>query len=79
MDRSTVWSAESREALAAVAASVAALAVFTGAGEDHADPASIVLSGDADPLRGAGSGPLWADPLRDVADACLDGLQLQDG
>ena len=42
-----MWSAESREALAAVAASVAALAVFTGAGEDDADPAGIIPSGDA--------------------------------
>ena len=50
------------------------LAVFTGAGEEHGDPASIVLSGDADPLRGAGSGPLWADPVRVLADASLDGL-----
>ena len=65
---STVWSAESREALAAVAASVAALAAISGAGTDNVDQ-----SGDADPLRDAELDP-WADPLRDRADACLDGL-----
>ena len=69
--KSTVWSAESREALAALAASVAALAALTGSGESLADPSGIDPSGcrcsDAGPLRGA-------DPLRDLADACLDGL-----
>ena len=83
-----VWSAEGREALAAVAASVAALAALTSApaglagpsGAGHAGPARVDSSGDAGPLleagpsREAGSGPLWADPLRDLADACLDGL-----
>ena len=64
---STVWSAESREALAALAASVAALAALTGSGESLADPSGIDPSGDAGQLRGA-------DPLRDLADACLDGL-----
>jgi hypothetical protein len=59
MDTSTVWSAESREALAAVPA-FAALA-FPGAGAGRAD-----LFGP-DSLSGA-------DPLRDRADACLDGL-----
>ena len=65
---STAWSVESREALAAVTASMAELAVFAGAGADHGDLSS------ADRLRGAGSDPLWADPLRDLADSCLDGL-----
>ncbi|MET4137061.1 DUF222 domain-containing protein [Pseudarthrobacter sp. PvP090] len=64
----TVWSAESREALAAVAASVAALASFADAGADHGDQSS------AEPHRGTGSDPLGADPLRDLADASLDGL-----
>ena len=65
---SKAWSAESREALAAVAESVAALAAVAGTGVDHADQP------DADPLRGAESGPLWVDPLEDRADACLDGM-----
>ncbi|MGY2746621.1 DUF222 domain-containing protein [Arthrobacter sp. UYCu723] len=61
MDSRTAWSAESREALAAVAASAAVLAAFTGAGADRTDPPA------ADPLRDT-------DPLRNLADACLDGL-----
>ncbi|MET3950391.1 DUF222 domain-containing protein [Arthrobacter sp. UYEF36] len=64
---STVWSAEAREALAAVAASVAALAVFASGG-DGADRSG------ADPLRGAESDPLRADPLWELADGCLDGM-----
>ncbi|HSO92785.1 MAG TPA: hypothetical protein VLR70_16755, partial [Arthrobacter sp.] len=80
MDSRTVWSAESRQAWEAVAASVAALAVFTGAGADQADAPG------SDALRDAESGPPGvdpfrdvdpfreADPLRDLADACLDGL-----
>ena len=63
---STAWSVESREALAAVAASVAALAALTGPGQDLSDPSGIDPSRDADPRRD--------DPLRDLADACLDGL-----
>ena len=63
---STAWSVESREALAAVAASVAALAALTGPGPDLSDPSGIDPSRDADPRRD--------DPLRDLADACLDGL-----
>ena len=47
--------------MAAVAASAAALAAFTGAGADRTD------SSGADALRDA-------DPLRDLADGCLDGL-----
>ncbi|HSL38221.1 MAG TPA: hypothetical protein VK883_15490, partial [Arthrobacter sp.] len=75
---STVWSAESREALAAVVASVAALAAISGAGADHADQSGVDQSGavpsrDADSLRDAELDP-WADPLRDRADSCLDGL-----
>ncbi|HSL35506.1 MAG TPA: DUF222 domain-containing protein, partial [Arthrobacter sp.] len=75
---STVWSAESRAALAAVVASVAALAAISGAGADHAGQSGIDHSGavpsrDADSLRESASDP-WADPLRDRADACLDGL-----
>ncbi|MDP9981935.1 hypothetical protein J2W14_001319 [Pseudarthrobacter oxydans] len=85
---STVWSAESREALAAVAASVAALAAISGAGAGHADQSGIDQPGtdqpgtdqsgpvpfrDAESLRDAELDP-WADPLRDRAEACLDGL-----
>ena len=69
---STVWSAESRAALAAVAASVAELAAISGAGADHADQSGTDRSGAVSSLE-AESDP-WADPLRDRADACLDGL-----
>ncbi|MET3950306.1 DUF222 domain-containing protein [Arthrobacter sp. UYEF36] len=69
MESSTAWSLESREAMAAVAASVAALAVFTGSGAENADPSGSSSIGDAesDTLRDA-------DPLRELADACLGGL-----
>ena len=67
-----MWSAESRESLAAVAASVAELAAISGAGADHADQSGTDRSGDVSSLE-AESDP-WADPLRDRADACLDGL-----
>ena len=60
MESSAAWSAESRAALAAVAASAAALGAVMGAGLDHADP--------------PGADPDQADPLRDLADGCLDGL-----
>ncbi|MDP9982531.1 hypothetical protein J2W14_001919, partial [Pseudarthrobacter oxydans] len=88
MDLGRVWSAESMAALAAVAASVAELAAISGAGADNADQSGIVQSGieqpgidqsgavrfrDAESLRDAELDP-WADPLRDRADACLDGL-----
>ncbi|MET4096105.1 hypothetical protein ABIB51_003053, partial [Arthrobacter sp. UYCu712] len=67
MEGSTAWMADSRAALAAVAASAAALAAFTGAGAAQTDPSG------PDPLRNAA--PLEdADPLRDLADDCLDGL-----
>ncbi|WP_346927894.1 DUF222 domain-containing protein, partial [uncultured Arthrobacter sp.] len=66
---STDWSAEGREALAAVAALTAALDSFTVPG---ADPTGPSVSG-ADHV-GSQAVPLWDDPLRDVADACLDGL-----
>ncbi|MDN4643443.1 hypothetical protein, partial [Arthrobacter sp. PsM3] len=52
-------SVESREALAAVAASTAALAEFIGVGADGTHLR------DTDPFRGI-------DPLRDLADDCLD-------
>ena len=61
MESRAAWSAESREAFAAVAASAAALAAFTGSGAERTDPPG------ADALRDA-------DPLRDLADGCLDGL-----
>ncbi|MGO4190505.1 DUF222 domain-containing protein [Arthrobacter sp. YAF17] len=66
---STDWSAEGREALAAVAALTAALNPVTAAGADQTGPSG---SG-ADHVR-SGADPLWDDPLRDLADACLDGL-----
>ncbi|HEX9226353.1 MAG TPA: DUF222 domain-containing protein, partial [Arthrobacter sp.] len=66
------WSAEGREAVAAVAALTAALAAFTGAGANRPDTAAT------EPLRPAnpkGGDTLQdSDPLRDLADACLDGL-----
>ncbi|MFK4295606.1 hypothetical protein ABH924_000741, partial [Arthrobacter sp. GAS37] len=52
MDGRTAWSADSRAAVEAVAASVAALTAFTG---------------DADSSENT-------DPLRRLADDCLDGL-----
>ena len=62
MKSNAAWSAESRAALGAVAASAAALAALTGAGgADRTDPPG------ADRLQNA-------DPLRDLADGCLDGL-----
>lgn len=60
MNISTAWSAESRAALAAVAATTSLLAGY-GAGADPSDPPGV------GPLRGA-------DPLRNLADHCLDGL-----
>jgi hypothetical protein len=59
VDSRTAWSADSREALEAVAASTSVLTALAGA--DHSD-----LPG-ADPLPNA-------DPLRRLADDCLDGL-----
>ncbi|MDN4644030.1 HNH endonuclease signature motif containing protein [Arthrobacter sp. PsM3] len=61
MESSTSWSVESRAALAAVAASTAALAEFIGADADGTHLR------DTDPFRGI-------DPLRDLADDCLDAL-----
>jgi hypothetical protein len=55
------WSAETREAVEAVAASAAVLVAFTGVGADRSDPPG------ADPLRNT-------DPLQNLADGCLDGL-----
>ena len=68
MESTTAWSAESREGLKAVAASVAALSALAfPAGTNGVDE--------------SGTGPLGndaafgdANPLRDLADACLDGL-----
>ena len=61
MESRTALSAESRAAVEAVAASAAVLAAFAGAGADRSDPPG------ADPLPDA-------DPLRGLADGCLDGL-----
>ena len=55
------WSPESREALTAVAASAAALTAISGDGTDQPDPCGT------DHLQDA-------DPLRTLADGCLDGL-----
>ncbi len=55
------WSPESREALAALAASAAALTVISGDGADQPDLCGTDLLQDA-------------DPLRTLADGCLDGL-----
>jgi hypothetical protein len=61
MDSSTAWSAESREAMAAVAESTAVLASYFGA--------------DAERAEGPDGGlPPGADPLRELADDCLDAL-----
>ncbi|BCW65503.1 hypothetical protein NicSoilB4_02660 [Arthrobacter sp. NicSoilB4] len=67
MDNTAAWSAECREALAGVAASTAVLGAIIGPGVDPVlQPGADLLSG-ADPLQ-------CSDPLRDLADACLDGL-----
>ncbi len=60
----------------AVAASVAALAAVIGAGADHADPAGAARADrhGADPLGDADHLLRAADPLRERADAALDGL-----
>ncbi|WP_442545871.1 DUF222 domain-containing protein [Arthrobacter sp. KN11-1C] len=67
MDRGTAWSAESRSAVEAVAASVAVLTAFIGGGEDRSDPPGLDTLQDVD-------FPRDTDPLRGLADACLDGL-----
>lgn len=56
----SAWSAESREALAAVGAAFAALVASTGAGAE----------------RAGSSGGNRTDPLRDLVDGSLDGLAL---
>ncbi|MET3920512.1 DUF222 domain-containing protein [Arthrobacter sp. UYEF20] len=71
MESRAAWSVESRDALTAVAASAAVLAAFTGPGVDRTDPPGADPLRDVDPLRSADPP---ADPLRDLADACLDGL-----
>ena len=73
---STDWSAEGREALAAVAALTAALDSFAGGG---AGRTGLSVSDDAclsgsDQDGPSGASRLWDDPLRDLADECLDGL-----
>jgi hypothetical protein len=54
------------EAAEAIGASVSALAVFVGRAPGNGEPA-----GGSDPAGNSGYG---LDPLRDQADACLDGL-----
>ena len=73
---STDWSAEGREALAAVAALTAALDSVAGAGAGRADPsvADPTAPSVSDPTGLSGAGPLGDDPLRALADACLDGM-----
>src|SRR4051794_20270688 len=77
------WSAESREAVAAVAASAAALVALTGAGADRADRPSAARLQDTGRLEDARrleetgpeeTGLVDSDPLRALADRCLDGL-----
>ncbi|WP_024368608.1 DUF222 domain-containing protein, partial [Arthrobacter sp. TB 26] len=63
---STDWSADGREALAGVAVLTAALDSVTGAGADGGGPSVAGVHRDA--------GPLADDPLRELADDCLDGL-----
>src|SRR6187431_1020150 len=65
---STAWSAEGREALAAVAALTAALDSVAGAGAGRADPSG------SDGAGPSGAGPLGDDPLRALAVARLDGM-----
>ncbi|MGP4033074.1 DUF222 domain-containing protein [Pseudarthrobacter sp. 1C304] len=66
MENRVVFSAESREAARALAASAAALAASMGAG-----PSGLPDDGPPDGRSGLLEG---GDPLRDLADACLDGL-----
>ncbi|SDP77085.1 hypothetical protein SAMN04487914_1371, partial [Arthrobacter sp. ok909] len=77
--------AESREAVEAVAASVAVLAALLGSGGDRSDPPGTGALRDTNDLRNAGAqrdanrlrdtgGVCGGDPLRDLADALLDGL-----
>ncbi|SDP41506.1 hypothetical protein SAMN04487914_110151, partial [Arthrobacter sp. ok909] len=81
MKSRAAWSGDSGAAVEAVAASVAVLAALLGSGADHADPAAADALrdgndlGDSDAVRGAGRpGAVGGDPLRDLADALLDGL-----
>ena len=67
MDNTAAWSAECTEALAGVSASLAVLRAIIGAGADPAVQPATDLVLDTDLLHGS-------DPLRDLADACLDGL-----
>ncbi|WP_083266550.1 HNH endonuclease signature motif containing protein [Arthrobacter sp. U41] len=81
----TDWCAEGSAALAAVAAWTAALDSVAAAGAD-ADPAGLSGAVQTGPSGAgtapsdsghdgpSGADPLWEDPLRDLADGCLDGL-----
>ncbi|MCX2746988.1 DUF222 domain-containing protein, partial [Arthrobacter sp. MI7-26] len=73
MDRRTAWGTESRAAVEAVAASVAVLTAFSGAGSVRSDAPGLDSPRDADFARDADP-PRDADPLRRLADDCLDGL-----
>ncbi|AXJ09047.1 HNH endonuclease signature motif containing protein [Arthrobacter sp. PM3] len=76
MESRAAWSPESGEALAAVAASVAALAALAGlAGGDSAGGAGADRA-DSRVGETAVAADVGADPLRDFADGCLDGLAL---
>lgn len=77
------WIAEGREALAAVAAFAAAMDSVTAVGPDHEGQSGPDHGGppgaDHGGQSGTGSlcqddGLLWDDPLRDLADGCLDAL-----
>ncbi|MEO3931604.1 DUF222 domain-containing protein [Micrococcaceae bacterium Sec7.4] len=69
------WIAEGWEALAAVTALAAAMDSVSAVGADHEDPSGTDRGGPS----GAGTlcrddGSLRDDPLRELADDCLDGL-----
>ncbi|WP_082699408.1 HNH endonuclease signature motif containing protein [Arthrobacter sp. EPSL27] len=73
MESSAAFSTETREAAGAVAESAAALNALVGA------VSSGLPDGGSGPLSGAhpqpeGGVPVGADPLRERADACLDGF-----
>ncbi|WP_462200147.1 HNH endonuclease signature motif containing protein [Arthrobacter sp. B2a2-09] len=73
MDRRTAWSADSKAAIEAIAASVAVLTAFIDAGADRSDPPAPDSPQDAEFPADADSSES-TDPLRQLADGCLDGL-----
>ncbi|HSN36175.1 MAG TPA: hypothetical protein VLT34_07485, partial [Arthrobacter sp.] len=73
---STDWCADGRAALAAVAALNAALDSVTGAGVgvDRTGPPGSVHDGPSGSSDRRDTDPLWDDPLRVLADDCLDAM-----